>query len=104
MMIADTAPAHASHLRTNKKITRPDISTRQRLSDSQIRTVEGIVQSASEDSIQVRGKYYSISGIPLINSSGEHLKKSSLSIGKKVEIFFQEGSITSILIYDDMVE
>ncbi|RJQ22241.1 MAG: hypothetical protein C4560_02665 [Nitrospiraceae bacterium] len=71
---------------------------------AKVSTVEGIIQRVTNDSIQVRGKYYGISGIPLINPSGEHLKKTSLTSGKKVEIFFQEGKITSILIYEDMVE
>ena len=71
---------------------------------SKVRTIEGIIQNVTDNSIQVRGRDYNISGIPLIDPSGKHLKKASLTTGKKVEIFFQEDRILSILIYDDMVE
>ncbi len=71
---------------------------------SKVRTIEGIIQNVTDNSIQVRGKNYNISGIPLIDPSGKNLKKASLTTGKKVEIFFQEDRISSILIYDDMVE
>jgi len=104
IIITVSAPVHGSQARTNKKVTGHDTSMKKRFTDPQVRTVEGIVQDVTNDSIQVRGKYYSISGVRLINPSGEHLKKSALRSGKKVEIFFQEDNIISILIYEDMVE
>jgi len=82
MIIAAAAPVHAS----------------------KVRTVEGIVQNITGNSIQVRGKYYDITGTVLKDPSGKDLKKTALNTGKKVEIFFQEDRITSILIYEDMVE
>ena len=102
--ITITAPVHASQVKTNKKITGTHTSMKRHLTDSQVRTVEGIIQNVTADSIQVRGIYYEISGIPLINPSGKDLKKESLTTGKKVEIFFQDDKILSIFIYDDMVE
>lgn len=104
VFITIKAPANGDQVMTRKKPIKPDISRNQPFNNSPVRTVEGIVQNVSNDLIQVRGQYYSISGIKLINPSGENLNKSSLSAGKKVEIFFQDGKITSILIYDDMVE
>jgi hypothetical protein len=104
MFITIIAPAYGNQAMTNKKPIKPDTSKNQPFTNSPVRTVEGIIQNVSIDSIQVRGQYYSIAGIKLINSSGENLNKSSLSAGEKVEIFFQEGKITSILIYDDMLE
>jgi hypothetical protein len=104
VIISGAEPVYSSQATTNGRITRPDVSMKRRFAEPQVRTVEGIVQDVTNDSIQVRGKYYSISGVLLIDPSGEHLKQSSLSSGKKVEIFFQNGNITSILIYDDMVE
>ena len=104
MFITIIAPAYGNQVMTNKKPIKPDTSKNQLFNNSTVRTAEGIVQTVSNDSIQVRGQYYSISGVKLINPSGENLNKSSLSAGKKVEIFFQEGKITSILIYDDMLE
>lgn len=97
-------PAHASQAGTNKRTTKHDVPMKKRFAGTEVRTVEGIVQNVTDDSIQVRGKYYSTSGVLLIDPSGEHLKQSSLSSGKKVEIFFEKGNITSILIYDDMLE
>jgi hypothetical protein len=104
MIITIIAPAYGNRDMTNKKPIKPYTSNNQLFNNSPVRTVEGLIQSVSNDSIQVRGQYYSIAGIKLINPSGENLNKSSLSAGKKVEIFFQEGKITSILIYDDMLE
>ena len=100
LIITITAPVHVSQARTTGK----GISPYQRPTNSQVRTIEGIIQNVTDNSIQVRGKNYNISGIPLIDPSGKNLKKASLSTGKKVEIFFQEDRILSILINDDMVE
>ncbi|MBI5408375.1 MAG: hypothetical protein HZA14_03310 [Nitrospirae bacterium] len=104
MVFTITAPAHSSEARTGKGTKSPDATMQQRLTTSQVRTVEGIIQHVTDDAIQVRGKYYNVLGTPLKNPSGESLKKEFLTIGKKVEIFFQEDRITLILIYDDMAE
>lgn len=104
MFITIISPAYGDQVMKNRKPIKPDASKNQPFTNSQVRTVEGIIQNVSIDSIQLRGQYYSISNIKLINPSGENLNKSSLSAGKKVEIFFQEGKITSIIIYDDMLE
>jgi hypothetical protein len=104
LIITVAAPVQASQGRTHKKITGTHTSMKQHLKASQVGTVEGIIQNVTVNSIQVRGQYYDISGIPLIDPSGQNLKKTSLTIGRKVEIFFQKNRITSILIFDDMVE
>ena len=104
MICAISAPSYAAHGVTTRNGVKPYVSTRQGLSNSQVKTVEGIIQNVTNDSIEVRNKYYSISGIPLLNPSGKYLKNSSLQAGKRVEIFFQDGRITSILIYDDMLQ
>jgi hypothetical protein len=104
LIITVAAPLQASQVKTHKKITGTHTSMKQHLKASQVRTVEGIIQNVAVNSIQVRGQYYDISGIQLIDPSGQYLKKTSLTIGRKVEIFFQKNRITSILIFDDMVE
>ena len=104
LAITITAPVHASQIKTNKKVTSAHTSMKKHLTDHRVITIEGIIQNVTGDSIQVRGRYYEISGIPLIDPSGKVLKQVSLTTGKKVEIFFQKDKITSILIYDDMVE
>jgi hypothetical protein len=104
MVLTITGSAYGDRVMTKKKPIKPDISKSQSLTVSQVRTVEGIIQNVTDNSIQVRGKYYNIPAIPLKDPSGKNLNKTSLTTGKKVEIFFQEDRILSILIYDDMVE
>jgi hypothetical protein len=58
----------------------------------------------SKDSIKVRGKYYNISDTPLKNASGKNISKDQLRVGKKVEIFFLDNRITTVLIHEYMVE
>ena len=74
------------------------------LNAAKVTTVEGLIEHVTYDSIEVRGKYYNISGVPLLNASGNKLTKAYLRQGGKVEIFFEGGRITSILIYRYMAE
>jgi len=69
-----------------------------------VRVVEGLIQHVTADSIEVRNKYYNISGVPLKDASGRNLTKAYLKPGKKVEIYFQGDKITTILIHEYMVE
>jgi hypothetical protein len=69
-----------------------------------VRTVEGLIEYVSKDSIKVRGKYYNISDTPLKNASGKNISKDQLRVGKKVEIFFLNNRITTVLIHEYMVE
>jgi hypothetical protein len=71
---------------------------------SKVKVVEGLIESVTSDYIKVRGEYYNISDVPLLDSSGKKVSKERLRIGRKVEIFFQGGRITSILIHEYMVE
>ena len=69
-----------------------------------VRMVEGLIEDVTPNSIKVRGAYYNITGVPLRNASDKILTWNDLKIGKKVGIFFKNNRITSILIYEDMVE
>lgn len=69
-----------------------------------VRVVEGQIENVTDDSIKVRGKYYNILDVPLLDSSGKKVSKDQLRIGRKVEIFFQGNSITTVLIHEYMVE
>ena len=69
-----------------------------------VRMVEGLIEDVTVNSIKVRGAYYDITGAPLRNASDKTLTRNDLKIGKKVGIFFKNNRITSILIYEDMVE
>ena len=69
-----------------------------------VTVIEGLIEKVTDNSILVRGKYFDTTGITLLNSSGEKLKRSELDTGKKVEIFFRDGNITSILIREYILE
>lgn len=69
-----------------------------------VRMVEGLIEDITVNSIKVRGAYYDITEAPLLNASDKILTRNDLKIGKKVGIFFKNNRITSILIYEDMVE
>jgi hypothetical protein len=70
-----------------------------------IKTVEGLIDNVTDDSIKVRGNYYNFSGVPLENASGRKMQKDELKVGRKVEIFFERNHINTILIYPEyMVE
>ena len=71
---------------------------------AEITVVEGFVESVSGDSILVAGQYYSLSGVMLENTSGKEVSKSDFKTGKKVEIFFKNGRITTILLIGDISE
>ncbi|MEK6692212.1 MAG: hypothetical protein AABY44_02155 [Nitrospirota bacterium] len=73
-------------------------------SAEKVRVIEGLIENINNNLIEVRDRYYDIKGVPLINASGQKLTKDYLKIGKKVEIYFKDGSITSILIHEYMVE
>lgn len=70
----------------------------------EVRTVSGAIESVKGSSIEVNGKYYDISGVPLLNSSGQEATKDLLQAGKIAEISLEDGKITRVLIYDYMVE
>ncbi|OIP63806.1 MAG: hypothetical protein CO150_08510 [Nitrospirae bacterium CG_4_9_14_3_um_filter_53_35] len=69
-----------------------------------VTVVEGIIENVTEHSIKVRNNNYEVIGVPLLKSSGEALSYDALRRGKKVEIFFHDKKITSIIIHEDMVE
>lgn len=72
--------------------------------NSGVTTVEGLIVRVSDDSIYVRDKWYELSGVPLVKSTGEPAKWDELHIGKKVEIFFKDERITNVLIYQGAPE
>lgn len=71
---------------------------------AKVTTVLGIIESVTDDSIEVRGKYYDVSKAELVDTSGKKLPKAYLKTGEKIEIFFEDGILTSLLVYEYVVE
>lgn len=71
---------------------------------AKVTTVLGIIESVTDDSIEVRGRYYDVSKANLTDSSGKKLPKAYLKTGGKVEIFFEDGILISVLVYEYVVE
>jgi len=69
-----------------------------------LKTVEGLIESVTNDSIAVRGIHYKFPKAVLLAPSGKKLSADYLKPGKKVELFFQDNKITSILIFEPMNE
>ncbi|NWF51733.1 MAG: hypothetical protein HXY47_01450 [Nitrospirae bacterium] len=69
-----------------------------------VKTIEGLIEDISNDSIKVRGKYYNISDTPLKDTSGKTVSKDQLKIGKRVEIFFHNDKIISVIIHEYLVD
>ena len=70
----------------------------------EVRVVRGIIENITSDSIVVRNQFYNYTGVPLKDSSDRDLPRSELSVGKKVEIYFVNNRISTILIHEDMLE
>lgn len=66
------------------------------------RIVSGTIESVKGSSISVGGSSYNISGVPLLNPSGNKLSTSQLTEGKRVEIFFKNNNITSVVVYENI--
>ena len=66
-----------------------------------IKTIEGLIESKTDDSITVRGKDYRISGAHLEDASGKNMTKDQIKTGRKVEIFFENNRIKTILLYPE---
>lgn len=79
-------------------------SLSQSFAADQVRMVEGLIEDVTPNSIKVRGAYYDITGAPLLNASDKIVARNDLKIGKKVGIFFKNNRISSVVIYEYMVE
>jgi hypothetical protein len=68
---------------------------------SDVTTVKGGIESVTGDAMSVNGRYYYFSDVPLVDPSGRKVPATELQVGRKVEIFFQQGREKSIVVYEE---
>jgi len=66
--------------------------------------VTGIVEEVTGNSVFIHGKGYEIKGIPVLHPSGRRLAVSDIARGRKVDLYLRNKQITSVVLYDPMVE
>ena len=69
--------------------------------DAKVTVVDGKIELVSDDSIVVNFKRYYIAGAALVNTKNEPVDRTELRVGRKVEIFFHDRRIDSILIFPE---
>lgn len=62
------------------------------------KVVMGVIESVTFSSIQVNGKYYDISNVPVLTARGIKVDKDQLKQGKTVEIVIEGDKITRVII------
>lgn len=66
--------------------------------------VKGIVGTVAGNHIFLNGKSVDLSGIPIRNPSGKEVSAGEISPGRKVALYYRRGSLSSVVVYDPMVE
>lgn len=69
-----------------------------------VKVVKGIVGTVAGNLIYMSGKSFDLKGIPVRNPSGKELSIADITPGKKVELFYRRGRMSSVLVYEPMVE
>lgn len=67
----------------------------------EFRMVWGVIESVSDDTIEVNGTHYKLLGVPIKNSAEKRVSKDQLKIGRFIEIFFKGNKIDAMIIYDE---
>lgn len=62
------------------------------------KVVIGVVEDITSSSIEVKGKYYDISGATFFNMRGGKVSRDLLKRGNQVEIIIEDGKVTRVLI------
>ncbi|MBI5420147.1 MAG: hypothetical protein HZA60_08655 [Deltaproteobacteria bacterium] len=70
-----------------------------------LKVLGGLVESVSGDYVTLKdGRSHDIKGVTVADPSGRRLSIADIVRGKKVDLFFRSGKLTSVLVYDPMVE
>ncbi len=62
--------------------------------------ISGTIEGVKGNTITVGGNSYSIYLVPLLDPSGNKVSVNHLTEGKRVEIFFKNKDITSVVVYE----
>jgi hypothetical protein len=69
-----------------------------------VKVVKGIVGTVAGNLIYLNGNSFDLTGIPVRNPSGKELSIEDIAPGKKVELYYRRGRVSSVLVYEPMVE
>lgn len=70
----------------------------------EVKIVKGIVGTVTGNFVYLNGKSVDLTGIPVHNASGKELSLADITPGKKVELFYRRGRVSSVLVHEPMVE
>lgn len=62
--------------------------------------VEGHIADVTPQAIGVNGSYYYFTGVPIVNQSGQRSAPNQLITGREVKVFFRNGIVSEIMVYD----
>lgn len=67
----------------------------------EFRMVQGLIESVTDDTIEVNGTHYNISNVPIKNFAEKRVSKDQLKIGRIITIYFLNNYINAVIIYDE---
>jgi hypothetical protein len=71
---------------------------------SDIKVVKGIVGTVTGNLIYLNGRSVDLTGVPVRNASGKELSLADITPGKKVGLCYRRGRVSSVLVFEPMVE
>lgn len=69
-----------------------------------LKIVKGIVGTVTGNLIYLNGKSIDLTGIPVRNASGKELSTADIMPGRKVGLYYRGGRVSSVLVFEPMVE
>lgn len=64
--------------------------------------ISGTIEEVKGNTITVSGSSYSIYLVPILDPSGNKVSVNQLAEGKRVDIFFKNNHITSVVVYENI--
>jgi len=69
-----------------------------------VQVVKGIVGTVTGNLIYLNGRSVDLTGVPVRNASGKELSLADITPGKKVGLCYRRGRVSSVLVFEPMVE